>query len=199
MILGLTGGIATGKSTAVATFQQYGFPIVDGDVIAREIVEPNQAGLQAIVATFGSEILHADGTLNRQQLGALIFEDATKRQTLDRLLDPILRQTIQKQIDAASALSPLVIADIPLLYEAAYETMVDEVAVVYIPQDIQLQRLMARNQFSEEEAQQRLASQWSIEEKRQRANIVFDNQGTKAELAQQIMHWLEERQFISAN
>lgn len=195
MILGLTGGIATGKSTVVSVFRAYGFPIVDGDVIAREIVEPNQAGLQAIVAHFGEGILLPNGHLDRKQLGSIIFADEQKRQQLDALLDPILRQSITAQIHQYHD-APLVIADIPLLFEANYEQFMDKIAVVYVPETVQLERLMNRDTLTKEQAQQRIASQLPIEEKKQRADIVFDNQGSIAQTKENVKSWLEAQKFI---
>ena len=195
MILGLTGGIATGKSTVVSVFHAYGFPIVDGDVIAREIVEPNEAGLQAIVAHFGEGILLPNGHLDRKQLGSIIFADEQKRQQLDALLDPILRQSITAQIHQYHD-APLVIADIPLLFEAKYEQFMDKIAVVYVPEAVQLERLMNRDTLTKEQAQQRIASQLPIEEKKQRADIVFDNQGSIAQTKENVKSWLEAQKFI---
>lgn len=195
-ILGITGGIATGKSTVVNVFREYGFPIVDGDVIAREIVAPNQPGLSVIIQTFGREILNQDGTLDRKKLGSFIFADSNKRQKLDEILEPILRHEISQQIATAKKQADLVIADIPLLYEAAYEGEVDQVAVVYVPEKIQIQRLMQRDQLTEVQAKQRISSQLSIEEKKTKADIIFDNQQTKQKTRQQVESWLKNENFI---
>lgn len=195
-VLGVTGSIATGKSSVVKLFDSYGFPIIDGDKVAREIVEPGRPALAAIVAHFGKGMLLPSGELNRQALGQLIFSQPTKRQELDRLLDPILRQTILNQITEATKHSPLVIADIPLLFEGGYEKSVDQVAVIYVPQDIQKVRLMLRDTLTDEEATQRMTSQMSIEEKKMRGDVVFDNQGSPAETKKQVLDWLKEHRFI---
>ncbi|MCF1601304.1 dephospho-CoA kinase [Tetragenococcus halophilus] len=195
-ILGITGSIATGKSTVVNIFKQYGFPVVDADIIAREVVEPNTAGLKKIVETFGSSVLCSDGSLNRKQLGQMIFNDAKKRQALNALLAPFLQEAIIEQIKRASAAASLVIADIPLLYEAGYDKYMDQVAVVYIPEDLQVQRLMKRDRITKKEAQKKVASQLSIEEKKKRADIIFDNQESLSSIRQQIFSWLKERQFL---
>ncbi|WP_321388124.1 dephospho-CoA kinase [uncultured Enterococcus sp.] len=191
LVLGLTGSIATGKSTAVEVFRKAGYPVVDSDLIAREVVEPGTPGLAAIVAYFGKNILNSDGTLNRKALGQLIFSDDQKRTALNQLLAPFLEERIVGDIQAAKKTSDLVIADIPLLYEQGYERHVDQVAVVYIPEKLQVERLMKRNNLTEDEAQQRVKSQESIEMKKNKADVVFDNQGTVAELEKQIHEWLE--------
>lgn len=193
-ILGVTGGIATGKSTVVDVFRKAGVPIVDGDLIAREIVEPGQPALNALVAAFGEEILTKD-RLNRKKLGEIVFNDPAKRQLLDRLLDGYLRGAITAQIEDAAKTAPLVVADIPLLYEADYQQYMDQVAVVYIPKELQLTRLMQRDHLTEEAALQRMKSQLSIEEKRQKADFLFDNQGTREETRQQVLRWLAEKGF----
>jgi len=195
-ILGITGSIATGKSTVVNIFRQYGFPVVDADIIAREVVKPNTAGLKKVVETFGSSVLCSDGSLNRKQLGQIIFNDTKKRQTLNALLAPFLQEAIIEQIKRASNAASLVIADIPLLYEAGYDKYMDQVAVVYIPEDLQVQRLMKRDRITEKEAQKKVASQLSIEEKKKRADIIFDNQESLSSIRQQIFSWLKVRQFL---
>lgn len=195
-ILGITGSIATGKSTVVNIFKQYGFSVVDADIIAREVVEPNTAGLKKVVETFGSSVLCSDGSLNRKQLGQIIFSDTKKRQALNALLAPFLQEAIIEQIKRASAVSSLVIADIPLLYEAGYDKYMDQVAVVFIPEDLQVQRLMKRDRITKKEAQKKVASQLSIEEKKKRADIIFDNQESLSSIRQQIFSWLKKRQFL---
>ncbi|EHB6449455.1 dephospho-CoA kinase [Enterococcus faecalis] len=192
-VLGITGGIATGKSAVVALFKKAGYPIVDGDIIAREIVAKGQPALAAIVETFGPEIVLTTGELDRKKLGQLIFANPQKRELLNETLKPFLRKEILRQIEEAKKKAALVIVDIPLLYEAHYEAIMDQVAVVYVPEKIQKERLMARNQLTEEEAQQRIDSQWPIEMKKERADIVFDNQGTREETEQQVKKWLEEQ------
>lgn len=193
-ILGVTGGIATGKSTVVAVFREIGVPIVDGDLIAREIVQPGQPALKALVTAFGEEILEGN-QLDRKKLGKIVFQDPAKRQTMDRLLDRYLRGAITEQIKEAAKNAPLVVADIPLLYEADYAQYMDQVAVVYIPQKLQLKRLMQRDNLTEEAALQRIKSQLPIEEKRQKADFLFDNQGSQEETKQQVWDWLVKKGF----
>ncbi|WP_422699226.1 dephospho-CoA kinase [Enterococcus durans] len=191
-VLGLTGGIATGKSTAAAIFSNHGIPIVDGDIIAREVVAPKSEGLLALVSVFGDVILQKNGTLDRKALGQIVFNSAEERKKMDRLLDPFIRTAITEKIEQLKTEYPLVVADIPLLYEGHYEQLMDAVAVVYLPENIQIRRLMKRNHLSLEEAKQRVSSQLSIEEKKAFADIVFDNSGSKEMLEAQIKNWLAE-------
>lgn len=191
-VLGLTGGIATGKSTAAAIFSNHGIPIVDGDIIAREVVAPKSEGLLALVSVFGDVILQKNGTLDRKALGQIVFNSAEERKKMDRLLDPFIRTAITEKIEQLKTEYPLVVADIPLLYEGHYEQLMDAVAVVYLPENIQIRRLMKRNHLSLEEAKQRVSSQLSIEEKKALADIVFDNSGSKEMLGAQIKNWLAE-------
>ncbi|MBF8808117.1 MAG: dephospho-CoA kinase [Enterococcus lacertideformus] len=189
-VLGLTGGIATGKSTTAAVFRQHEVPVIDGDSIAREVVEPGTKGLLALVQGVGEEILQKDGTLDRVTLAKIVFHSPEQRKKLDRLLDPFIRQAIKEQIQQQKVSHPLVVADIPLLFEGHYEQDMDAVAVVYLTEKIQLQRLMKRNQLSLTEATKRIESQWSIEIKKNLADIIFDNSRSKEELVQQIENWL---------
>ncbi|WP_375179133.1 dephospho-CoA kinase [Enterococcus rotai] len=194
-ILGLTGGIATGKSTVVKVFKELGFPVVDADVIAREIVEVGMPALAEIVSMFGTEILQPDGSLDRKKLGALVFSDKEKRQKLNALLSPFLREAILSQIEMKKDRASLVVVDIPLLYEGGYEKDMDQVAVVYVPETIQLDRLMERDHLTEQEAWQRINSQLSIEQKKQRADIVFDNQKTIQETKKLVENWVLKNHF----
>lgn len=193
-VLGVTGGIATGKSTVVNFFKAQGFPVVDGDQIARAIVEPKMPALTDLTRAFGLEILK-EGQLDRQKLGEIVFGDAKKRQQMDQILDGYLRKEITDQIKEASKTAPLVIADIPLLYEADYGQYMDQVAVVYIPEELQQKRLMERDHLTPAEAKKRMDSQLSIEEKRQRADILFDNQGTIDKTKEQVQSWLDQQGF----
>ncbi|MFZ8763937.1 dephospho-CoA kinase [Enterococcus diestrammenae] len=193
-ILGVTGSIATGKSTVVEVFLEQGIPVVDGDIVARQIMEPGQPALAQVAKTFGQKVLQSDGGLNRQALGEIVFSHPEKRQQLDQLLDPYLRQEIIRQLQEAAKTAPLVVADIPLLYEKGYEQYVNQVAVVYIPREVQLHRLMERDGISEKAATQRIDSQLAIDTKAERADWVIDNQGTREETRQQVTAWLLQRE-----
>ena len=191
-ILGLTGGIATGKSTVSRYFFEKGYAVVDADVVARRVVEPGTEGLANIVAQFGTEIIQTDGTLNREKLGAMIFADAEKRETLNNLLSAQIRRAIMADTATlVNANQPLIVLDIPLLYEAGYETHCDAVMVVYTTEEVQRKRLMGRNNLSEEEALNHIASQEPIEAKKNRADIVIDNNGTLNDTYEQVETWLK--------
>lgn len=196
-VLGVTGGIASGKSTVVNFFKTEGFPVVDGDIVAREVVEPRSEGLNALEEMFGSEILQKDGSLDRKKLGALIFQNEQKRQVLNKTLDPFIRGEIEKQTAEAKNKSDLVIVDIPLLFEGHYEAMMSAVAVVYVTPEIQLKRLMNRNDLSEKAALARINSQLSLEQKKKRADIVFDNCNSQERTKEQVLDWLKKNKFVS--
>lgn len=196
-VLGVTGSIATGKSTVVNVFKNHQIPIVDGDVVAREVVEPGTEGLAAVVEKFGEDILLATGGLDRKKLGDLVFSQPDERLKLNQIIKPFIRKEILRQIEELKKKYPLVIADIPLLYEAHYEKELDAVAVVYVTPEIQLERLMQRNNYTKAEALNRINSQWSIDEKKQKADIVFDNRGTIEETKLQVEAWLKKQNFIN--
>lgn len=196
-VLGVTGGIASGKSTVVKVFRKAGFPIVDGDVVAREVVEPSTAGLRALTTTFGLEILQEDGQLDRKKLGRIVFADEKKRQQLNRTLDPFIRNTIEQQVEEAKGQADLVVVDLPLLFEGHYEGLMDAVAVVYVTPEIQLQRLMARDGYDQTEALNRINSQLSLEEKKRRGDIIFDNCQSVEKTQEQVRKWLKENNFVS--
>lgn len=196
-VLGVTGGIASGKSTVVDFFKAEGFPVVDGDIVAREVVEPGADGLIALEKAFGPVILQKDGSLDRKKLGALIFRDEQKRHLLNETLDPFIRGEIERQAQAAKQTSELVIVDVPLLFEGRYEAMMDEVAVVYVTPEIQLERLVKRNMLPEKEALERINSQLSLDEKKKRADILFDNCQSQETTRQQVLGWLKKNKFVS--
>ncbi|HCN26624.1 MAG TPA: dephospho-CoA kinase, partial [Weissella cibaria] len=177
--LGLTGGIATGKSTVSTHFKEQHIPVLDADVIAREIVMPGEPALAEIVATFGEEMLLADGTLNRQALGSVVFGNPAKLQQLNAITHPRVQASMRAQIAAHEAAgAPLIVLDIPLLLEGHNAAGADAVMVVSVPEEVQKQRLMARNNLSEEAALKRINSQMPLAEKRQLADYVIDNAGT---------------------
>ena len=179
--IGLTGGISTGKSTVSNYLKELAYPLIDADVIARQLVEPGQEGLKRLVAKFGAEILNESGALDRQALGHRLFGDAQLRQEVDQLLHPLIYEALEAESQRlAQAGAKLAFFDIPLLYETGYDQKMDQVWVVYLPHAMQVERLMARNGWSQAQAEAAIASQASIEAKRQRADLVIDNQGTLA-------------------
>ena len=192
--LGLTGGIATGKSTVTRFFRQHDIPVVDADVIAREVVEPGTDGLAEIIKTFGTEILLEDGSLNRKKLGEIIFKDEDKREMLNQILHQEIHQKMMMAKEKwENERVPLIVFDIPLLYEADYQSTFDAIMVVYVPEKTQIARLMERDELTVQQARDRIASQLPIEEKKARADIVIDNSQTIAETYEQVQNWLIEQ------
>ncbi|WP_438495984.1 dephospho-CoA kinase [Paenibacillus sp. IHBB 3054] len=188
MIMGLTGGIASGKSTVSALFVEKGARLVDADAIAREVMLPGHPVLAAAVLHFGEGILLPDGTLNRTKLGEIVFHDPEARQVLNQLTHPAIRQEIKNRMNTMEQEDPqrLTIVDIPLLYESELDNLFGQIVVVYVPREVQLDRLMERNKLSMEQAQGRLDAQLDIELKRSRADYIIDNSGTLAQTEQQV-------------
>ena len=192
-IVGLTGGISSGKSTVSSYLKQLKIPVIDADEVARKVVEPNSQGAREIRKTFGSDVFEEDGSLNRQKLGSLIFSNAENRQKLDDLLQPLIKIMILDEIEEYRQKGEnMIVLDLPLLFEKQYEELCEDIIVVYIPKELQLERLMRRNQYTKQEALSRIDSQLSIEEKRKRATVLLDNQGTIQQLYQQVEQWLVE-------
>ena len=192
-IVGLTGGISSGKSTVSSYLKQLKIPVIDADEVARKVVEPNSQGAREIRKTFGSDVFEEDESLNRQKLGALIFSNTENRQKLDELLQPLIKIMILDEIEEYRQKGEnMIVLDLPLLFEKQYEKLCEEIIVVYIPKELQLERLMKRNQYTKQEALSRIDSQLSIEEKRKRATVLLDNQGTIQQLYHQVEQWLVE-------
>ncbi|HEY4566756.1 MAG TPA: dephospho-CoA kinase [Savagea sp.] len=198
MIVGLTGSIATGKSTVARAFEKRGIPVVDADVAARVVVEKGQPALRKIKEAFGPSILHDDGTLNRQALGARIFTNDDERKVLNEIMHPAIREAMEmKKREWLEKGAPIVMMDIPLLFENDLEQTVDRIVVVTVSESTQLKRLMARNDLTEEEARARIASQWPVAEKAKRAHDVIDNDGTLEETDRQVSQIIEKWQFMT--
>jgi dephospho-CoA kinase len=178
-IIGLTGGIACGKSSVATFFRERGVPVIDADQLSREAAQPGSPALERIAALFGSDVLTTDGALDRARMGAIIFADAGKRQQLEAILHPQIRTLADERIaQAASAGHRRLVYMAPLLIEAGVSDRVDEIWVVTVADEIQLERLMARDHLSREQAQQRVASQMPLAEKARHGKVVIDNSGT---------------------
>jgi len=187
MIIGLTGSIASGKSTVAKMLKDYGLPIVDADVVARLVVEPGTPTLQKIVEVFGEDALLEDGAMNRQKIGSIIFHDEEKRKELNSIIHPAIRQEMLRQRDEyIENGEKTVIMDIPLLFESKLQHFVEKILVVYVSEETQLERLILRNQLTEEDAKARIASQLPLSEKIHGADAVINNNGTIEETAQQL-------------
>ena len=177
-IIGLTGSIACGKSTVSNYLLSRGYPVVDGDRIARELTAPGSPALQQIHQVFGTDVFYDDGSLNRRRLGRLIFSDPEARRQLDQLMAPFLLAATQQQIESARISgAKLCFLDMPLLFEKGYDRLCNAVWTVWLPLDLQLSRLMARDGFTREEAMSRVRSVLSSDEKAARSTRVIDNSG----------------------
>lgn len=185
-IIGLTGGIATGKST-VADYlaQRHQLPVLDADVYARRAVEPGSAALAAIVARYGTGLIHDDGTLNRSRLGDIVFNDPTEKTWLEQQIHPVVRRYFGVAMAELSQ-APVVVQVIPLLFEANLTDQVSEIWVVVCPLETQRQWLMQRNSLSAEQADARMGSQMPLAEKVARADRVIDNSADLPALFRQV-------------
>lgn len=193
IVAGLTGGIASGKSSVASMFGELGAAVISADEIAREIVEPGMPASQDIRTSFGDDVFLPDGTLDRQRLGAIVFRDEAKRRLLERITHPRIRETMRRRIDEAAAAGLPVIAEIPLLFESeASMALVDVVIVVYVSPDVQLSRLMARDGLSEADARARMDAQLPMAEKVMRADYVIDNVGDPERTRQQVVRIWQE-------
>ncbi|HIJ97094.1 MAG TPA: dephospho-CoA kinase [Desulfuromonadales bacterium] len=178
-IIGLTGGIACGKSSVATFLRERGVPVIDADQLSREAVQPGSPALERIAALFGADVLTADGELDRAQVGAIIFADAGKRQQLEAILHPQIRKLADERIaHAVSAGHRRLVYMAPLLIEAGVSDRVDEIWVVTVADEIQLERLMERDHLSRDQALQRVASQMPLAEKALYGKVVIDNSGT---------------------
>lgn len=194
MRIGLTGGIATGKSTVSKMLAARGVRIVDADIIARDVMKPGQPLLAAVTDRFGPGFLLPDGGLDRRRMAEHIFNRPQERQALNAIVHPAIRAEIRRQVDAAEASDPtgIVAADIPLLYESGLEELYEKIVVVYVPRAVQLERLTSRDGLAPEQAEGRLNAQLDIEEKKRRADFVIDNSGTLEETRRQVEVLLEQ-------
>jgi dephospho-CoA kinase len=189
-LIGLTGGIATGKSSVATMLAARGATVIDSDALAREAVLPGEPTLERVVQRFGTGVLLPDGTLDRRQLGEIVFADATARHDLEGITHPRIVELSQQRVAVALASdAPLVAVDIPLLYEGERESTFPGVLVVYAPPEVQIRRLRERNGLDEVAAQQRLDAQLPIDEKRRRATWVIDNSGDLDATERQVDAW----------
>jgi dephospho-CoA kinase len=178
-VLGLTGGIGSGKSVVSSMFAQLGADVIDADQLARKVVEPGQPALEEIATAFGRDMLLPDGRLDRGKLGRIIFADPGARGRLNAITHPRIRKRMAAEIAARTSRPGVLIVDIPLLYESDRTDTVDTVIVVWVDAETQLRRLIERDGLSEEEARQRIAAQMPLDEKRARADVVIDNSASR--------------------
>jgi dephospho-CoA kinase len=199
-VIGLTGGIATGKSTASRFFQEAGVPVVDADRLARQVVEPGRPAWEEIRREFGDAVFRADGTLDREALAEIVFRDPAARARLNGIVHPRVAEEAALEMHRLLDADPegLVVYDVPLLFETGGEDRFELVAVVYAPRDEQIRRLRERDGLSREAAERRLDSQLDIEEKARRADVVLDNRGSREQLRAQVMELIRNAKMGSS-
>ncbi len=181
MRVGLTGGIASGKSTVASLLAAHGAIVIDGDLLAREVVEKGTPGLDAVVAEFGPEILTADGDLDRPRLGAIVFTDEGQRLALEAIVHPLVFERYAAMEEAAGE-ADVVVHDIPLLAESGRADTFEQVIVVDVPEEVQVMRMLRDRGWTEADARSRIAAQATREQRLAIATIVVDNTGTLADL-----------------
>lgn len=189
LLVGLTGGIGSGKSTVAKLLAARGAVVVDADVLARQVVEPGTPGFDAVVTRFGPSVVGADGGLNRPALAAMVFDDEAARSDLNGIIHPLVAAETQRRVSAAGPGS-VVVLDVPLLVEAA-RSGYDVVVVVEAPEDVRLERLRARG-VKADDARRRMAAQASDAERRAVADVVLENTGSAADLERRVEElWAE--------
>lgn len=199
VIIGLTGSIATGKSTVSTMLRDAGMPIVDADVVAREVVEPGTHTLEAIKLAFGPGVIE-NGVLNRSQLGNIVFDNQSQLQRLNAIMQPAIRSVMADKINFwRTQHVPVLILDIPLLFEREYDKNyhVDKIIVVSADPEVQLARLKSRDSLDERQAKNRMRTQMPIAEKVARADYVINNNGDKSQLKAQVDDLIEKLKDIA--
>ncbi|MFS7941494.1 putative dephospho-CoA kinase [Helianthus anomalus] len=192
-IIGLTGGIATGKSTVSNLFKANGFPVVDADVVARDVLKKGSGGWRKVVAAFGDDILLENGEVDRPKLGQIVFGDPSKRQLLNRLLAPYISYGIFWEVLKLWLKGcRIIILDVPLLFEVKMDRWTNPIIVVWIDPETQLKRLMDRDRTSAQDAQNRINAQMPLDLKRSKADIVINNNGSLEELNENFKKILDQ-------
>ena len=190
-IIGITGGIASGKSTVTNFLRQKGFEVVDADALVHQLQKPGGRLYQILVEHFGEKVLLEDGELNRPLLASLIFSNPEEQEWSKRTQGEIIREELAALRNQFAQTEALFFMDIPLLFEQNYASWFDETWLVYVRRDTQQDRLMNRDQLSQESAKTRLASQWPLEEKKRFASHILDNNGSREQLLSQVVTLLE--------
>ncbi len=190
-IIGITGGIASGKSTVTNFLREQGFRVVDADAVVHQLQKPGGRLYQVLVQHFGQEIILENGELNRPLLASLIFSNPEEREWSKKTQGEIIREELAALRDQLAQTEAIFFMDIPLLFEQGYANWFDETWLVYVDRDVQVERFMKRDQLSKEVAVSRLAAQWSLEKKKDLASHVLDNNGSRDQLVSQVVKLLE--------
>ena len=191
-IIGITGGIASGKSIVTEFLRQQGYQVIDADQVVHELQEPGGRLYQALLSAFGSAILREDGRLDRPKLGAMIFGNPQLLEQSSQIQNQIIREELAGRRDMLAETEDIFFMDLPLLFELQYEDWFDQIWLVDVTEKTQLSRLMSRNALSQEEAEKRIAAQLSLREKRKRADVLIDNNGSLEATRQQIRDALQK-------
>ena len=197
-IIGITGGIASGKSTVTNFLRKQGFQVVDADAVVHQLQKPGSRLFQSLVQHFGQEIILANGELNRPLLASLIFSNPEEREWSKQIQGEIIREELATLREQLTQTEEIFFMDIPLLFEQDYVSWFDETWLVYVDRDVQVERLMKRDQLSKDEAEFRLAAQWPLEKKKDLASHILNNNGSRDQLVGQVVTQLEiiESQLI---
>ena len=190
-IIGITGGIASGKSTVTNFLRQKGFQVVDADAVVHQLQRPGGRLYQVLVQHFGQEVVLENGELNRPLLASLIFSDPEEREWSKRIQGEVICEELATLRDQLTQTEAIFFMDIPLLFEQDYSAWFDETWLVYVDRDVQVDRFMKRDHLSKEVAESRLATQWSLEEKKKLASRILDNNGSRDQLVSQVVKLLE--------
>ena len=185
-IIGITGGIASGKSTVTNFLRKQGFQVVDADALVHQLQKPGGHLFEALVQHFGQEIILENGELNRPLLASLIFSNPEEREWSKQIQGEIIREELATLRDQLTQTEAIFFMDIPLLFEQDYSAWFDETWLVYVDRDVQVERLMRRDHLSKDEAESRLAAQWPIENKKDLASHILDNNGNQNQLLSQV-------------
>lgn len=185
-IIGITGGIASGKSTVTEFLKQQGYQVIDADQVVHELQEPEGRLYQALLSTFGSAILQEDGHLDRPKLGAMLFGDPELLAQSSQIQNQIIREELAGRRDLLAETEDFFFMDLPLLFELQYEDWFDQIWLVDVTKETQLSRLMTRNSLSQEEAEKRIAAQLSLQEKRKKADVLIENNGNLEDTLAQV-------------
>ena len=190
-IIGITGGIASGKSTVTNFLREQGFQVVDADAVVHQLQKPGGRLYQLLVQHFGQEIILENGELNRPLLASLIFSNPEEREWSKQTQGKIIREELAALRDQLTQTETVFFMDIPLLFEQDYSAWFDETWLVYVDRDVQVERFMKRDHLSKEVPESRLAAQWSLEEKKKLASHILDNNGSRDQLVAQVVKLLE--------